>query len=44
MKEMPGWSTRRQADGSTLVVTPTGHRYVRERQSATGLPALTRRD
>ncbi|WP_353650191.1 DUF222 domain-containing protein [Nakamurella sp. A5-74] len=44
MKEMPGWSTRRQGDGSTLVVTPTGHRYVRERQSATGLPALTRRE
>lgn len=44
LKELPGWSTSRRKDGSTVVVTPTGHRYIREPQAAAGLPAITRRE
>lgn len=42
LKDLPGWSSRRRRDGSS-VVTPTGHRYVRKPQAAAGLPAVTRR-
>lgn len=36
-KEIPGWRTERNRDG-TVVTTPTGHRYLTQRTPSLGLP------